>query len=71
MHEPTAADDQLLNWDLDADLGLPADGVLPNVAANTDVFNNFLLEDSALDFWTSFSAPQDWSANNGVGTGPM
>lgn len=49
MQEPTAADDQLLNWDLDANLGLPADGsLLPNVAANTDVFNNFLLEDSAL-----------------------
>jgi hypothetical protein len=72
MQEPTAADDQLLNWDLEGNLGLPADGsLLPNVAANSDVFNNFLLEDSALDFWTSFSAPQDWSANIGAATGAM
>lgn len=50
MQEPSAADDQLLNWDLDVNLGLSANSgsLPPNVAANTDLFSNFLLEDSAL-----------------------
>lgn len=68
MQDPTAVDDQLMNWNLE---GLDAEPV-PN-AADADAFSNFLLEDSALNFWTSFDSapPQDWSAMNGIGTGGM
>lgn len=52
--EESVADD-LFNFDLDLDLGGDAEVVLP---AHSEAFS-FLLEDSAMDFWASFSAQGD------------